>query len=130
MDTLHCTQFEVRDYECDIQGIVNNSVYLNYLEHARHKFLSSRGIDFTALALNNINLVVIRAEVDYKRSLRSKDEFFVTTQVKKQSRLKFNFQQKIIRRHDNAIILDACITGTSIDQNGKPLIFKELDALL
>ncbi|NLI24182.1 MAG: acyl-CoA thioesterase, partial [Bacteroidales bacterium] len=27
-------EMEVRDYECDIQGIVNNAVYMNYLEHA------------------------------------------------------------------------------------------------
>lgn len=42
--------FEVRDYECDMSNIVNNSVYLNYLEHTRHKFLKSMGIDFAAWA--------------------------------------------------------------------------------
>ena len=39
-------QFEVRDYECDLQGIVNNAVYQNYLEHARHQLLKSIGVDF------------------------------------------------------------------------------------
>ena len=33
------TRMEVRDYECDIQGIVNNANYLHYLEHTRHRFL-------------------------------------------------------------------------------------------
>ena len=41
---------EVRDYECDLQGVVNNSVYQNYLEHTRHKYLKSTGIDFAELA--------------------------------------------------------------------------------
>ena len=61
--------FKVRDYECDLQGIVNNSVYFNYLEHARHEFLHAKGVDFAKLAREKINLVVLRSEMDYKASL-------------------------------------------------------------
>ena len=29
------TRMAVRDYECDIEGIVNNANYLHYCEHTR-----------------------------------------------------------------------------------------------
>ena len=35
---------QVRDYECDIQGIVNNANYLHYTEHTRHLYLKSLGV--------------------------------------------------------------------------------------
>lgn len=37
-------KMKVRDYECDLQGIVNNANYQHYIEHTRHEFLSSAGI--------------------------------------------------------------------------------------
>jgi len=51
MDYVFETRMRVRDYECDLQGIVNNAVYQNYLEHARHEFLHEVGIDFAQLPL-------------------------------------------------------------------------------
>ena len=36
-------EMAVRDYECDLQAVVNNAVYQNYLEHARHEYLKSLG---------------------------------------------------------------------------------------
>ena len=38
MEKVFELKMSVRDYECDLQGIVNNAVYQNYLEHARHQF--------------------------------------------------------------------------------------------
>ena len=37
---------KVRDYECDLQGIVNNANYQHYLEQTRHEFLLSIGLSF------------------------------------------------------------------------------------
>lgn len=39
-------EMKVRDYECDLQGIVNNANYQHYLEHTRHEFLLSTGVSF------------------------------------------------------------------------------------
>ena len=114
--------FKVRDYECDMQGIVNNSVYQNYLEHARHEYLLSKGIDFAELARQKINLVVLRAELDYKLPLVSGDEFFVDVRVEQSSRVRFDFVQQIYRKRDNKLMLAAKITGTSLNERGRPFV--------
>ena len=111
---------KVRDYECDIQGVVNNGVYFNYLEHARHEFLLSRGLDFAALARQKVNLVVTRAELDYKSSLQSGDEFWVGLNVEQSSKLRFSFFQDIYRSTDNKLALQAVIVGTALNEKGRP----------
>ncbi|WP_331345996.1 acyl-CoA thioesterase [Cellvibrio sp. UBA7661] len=114
--------FKVRDYECDMQGIVNNSVYQNYLEHARHEYLLAKGIDFAELTRQKINLVVLRAELDYKLPLVSGDEFFVDVRVEQSSRVRFDFVQHIYRKRDNKLMLAAKITGTSLNERGRPFV--------
>lgn len=119
---IFALDFKVRDYECDMQGIVNNSVYQNYLEHARHEFLLSKGIDFAELARQKINLVVLRAELDYKQPLVSGDEFYVDVEVVQSSRVRFDFLQNIYRKRDQKLMLAAKITGTSVNERGRPFV--------
>ena len=82
MKYAHSLEFSVRDYECDMQGVVNNGAYQNYLEHARHEFLQSKGISFSEMVENRINLVVVRAELDYLDSLKSNDHFTVCSNIR------------------------------------------------
>ena len=122
MSQHHELEFKVRDYECDMQGVVNNGVYQNYLEHARHEFLLSQGINFSEVTAAGINLVVIRAELDYKQSLSSNDRFVVRSRAQQISRLRFEFIQDIYRLPDERLMLAARIIGTSVDARGKPFI--------
>jgi acyl-CoA thioester hydrolase len=127
---LFTLDFKVRDYECDMQGIVNNSVYQNYLEHTRHEFLLARGVDFAELARQKINLVVLRAELDYKTPLVSGDEFYVDTCVVQSSRVRFEFLQNIYRKKDNKLVLQGKITGTSLNERGRPFVPDVVAALM
>lgn len=123
-------EFEVRDYECDLSGIVNNAVYQHYLEHARHKFLKSQGIDFAKLESRGITLVVIRLEMDFLHPLRSGDKFFVGLNTVRISRLRFGFMQDIYRLPDEKPILSAKVIGTALNDRGRPRIPAEIEELL
>ena len=123
-------EMDVRDYECDIQGIVNNAVYQNYLEHVRHEYLKHVGIDLAELARNGINLVVIRAELDYKLPLMSGDKFMVGLNMERESKIKFAFHQEIIRLSDEKPIVKAKIIGTALNPRGRPAIPDALNQLL
>ncbi len=112
-------EMAVRDYECDLQGVVNNAVYQNYLEHARHEFLLANQVDFAALAAQGIDLMVIRAEVDYKASLRPHDRFYVTVEVVPQGRVKVVFAQNIYKE-DGTLVVAAKTYGATV-QNGRPV---------
>ena len=129
MDYGYKLTLKVRDYECDIQGIVNNSVYQNYLEHARHEFLLESGINFTELANSGINLVVVRAELDYKFPLKSGDEFWIGLNLQRSSKVRFEFLQDIYRSDDDRLILNGKIIGTSLNERGRPFISEVLDKI-
>jgi acyl-CoA thioester hydrolase len=113
-------ELEVRDHECDLQGIVNNSVYQNYLEHCRHKFLNEVGLSFAQMHSEGIDAVVIRAEIDYKYPLRPGDGFIVQLRMAKQGRLRIIFRQEILRKSDQKLMINARIS-TVLTRNGRPV---------
>ena len=113
-------EFLVRDYECDLLGIVNNAVYQNYLEHARHEFMHVAGIDFAKLHDEGIDPMVARIEIDYKFPLRSRDSFVIRIAVQREGRLRFVFYQDIFRLPDEQLILNAKVTGVCLQQ-GRPV---------
>jgi acyl-CoA thioester hydrolase len=113
-------EFKVRDYELDLQGIVNNSVYQNYLEHARHEYLLTQDIDFAALHQEGIDLVVARVEIDYKASLKSQDSFVVKLVMRKEGNVRVVIYQWIERLPDHKRMIEAKTTCVCL-QKGRPI---------
>lgn len=122
-------EFRVRDYECDMGHVVNNAVYLNYLEHARHELLGSMGIRFGDLAKRGIFLVVTRIEADFKASLTSGDTFIVRTELQRKGRLRLQFNQQIRRSTDGQLMMGALVTGTALNARGRPELPAELEGI-
>ena len=106
-------EFKVRDYECDLQGVVNNSVYQNYLEHTRHEFLHSVGIDFTDLFNKGVVAVVARADIQFKNPLKTSDSFISRLNVERQG-VKYMFYQDIYRLPDEKLSIRAVITTVTL----------------
>ena len=129
-DKVFQCRMAVRDYECDMQGVVNNSVYQNYLEHARHEFLKHKGRDFAELTRRGIIVVVVRAELDYLQSLRSGDVFDVSVEPVRISAIRLGFQQQIIHEASRKVMLKALIVTTAVNERGRPWFPEELEQLL
>jgi acyl-CoA thioester hydrolase len=109
---------------------VNNANYQHYLEHTRHQFLVSRGISFSDLHDQGLDLVVTRVVIDYKFPLRSRDRFYVTLNVRREGNVRLIFDQEIFRSSDNKQIVKAEVTGIA-SRKGRPVspepVIKMLD---
>jgi acyl-CoA thioester hydrolase len=118
-------KFIVRDYECDLQGVVNNANYQHYLEHARHEFLISRGVSFSELHNEGIDLIVTKVEIEYKFPLKSRDEFSVTVTIQREGNARILFVQEIFRHPDLKLIVKAKVTGIAT-KRGRPVPPRDL----
>lgn len=125
MEYIFETKMMVRDYECDIQGIVNNANYLHYCEHTRHLFLRDCGLSFAELHEKGTDAVVAHYDLRYKVPLRGQDEFFSRLNVSKE-RLKYVFYQDIYRACDNRLCFRAVVDVVCL-VNGRLAESDEID---
>lgn len=128
MTYIHELMMKVRDYECDLQGIVNNANYQHYLEHARHEFLEGTGTSFAKLHAEGIDAVVARINIAFKTPLKSGDEFVCKLAVKKEG-IRYIFIQDIFRKADNKVVIKATVEAVSL-VHGRLAESPELNALL
>jgi acyl-CoA thioester hydrolase len=122
-------ELKVRDYECDIQGVVNNSVYQNYLEHTRHEFLEENHISFAELHEKGIDPMVSSIEIAYKTPLRPSDIFVSKLFVSKEG-ARYIFHQAIYRKSDNKLAIKAKVHAVALVNGRLASSLLEFDELV
>ena len=120
---------EVRDHELDRFGVVNNAVYQNYLEHARHAFLASRGISLTHLLEEKFRPVITRIDLEYLLPLQSGDSFSVQLWLTRLTRVKFQFFQQIQKIPSMQSTTRANVIGTFLGPNDRPVMPEKMKTL-
>lgn len=99
---IYETKMMVRDYECDIEGIVNNANYLHYAEHTRHLFLKACGLSFAEMHQKGVDAVVARMNLQFKTPLTCDDEFISRLGMHKEG-IRYVFNQDIYRASDEKL---------------------------
>lgn len=127
-DYIFETEFPVRDYECDIQGIVNNANYLHYTEHTRHLFLQAAGLSFSELHAQGIDAVVARMQLQFKAPLHPDDIVVSKLWIERQG-LRYIFHHDLFRKADNALSHRAAVEIVAL-VNGRLAQSEVLDKAL
>lgn len=127
-DYIFELSWKVRDYECDLQGIVNNAVYMHYLEYTRNEFLNQTGTNLADLHAHGIDIVLARITMALKTPLRPGDEVLSKLKLHK-DRLKYVFEQDLFRKSDEKLACRATVELVSVI-NGKLGNSEVVDKLL
>ena len=121
----------VRGYETDVQGHLNQSVYINYAEHARWSLLQAAGITQAGLIGRGIGPVALETTIRYKRELLAGDEVDVTCVFEWGGGKTFRIEQ-IIRKTDGTVAAELSAVGGLLDLEARRMVanpqdhFKEL----
>ena len=110
---LFTTELETREYECDLQGVVNNANYQHYLEYTRHKWLPSRGQSFQQWHEKGIDAMVSEINIKYKTPLHGQEEFLSCLNLHREG-ARFIFEQDIYRKADMKLCIQATVTVVSV----------------
>ncbi|MCX4884520.1 MULTISPECIES: thioesterase family protein [unclassified Streptomyces] len=111
----------VRGYETDVQGHLNQSVYLNYAEHARWSFLRAAGISQAGLIGKGVGPVALETTIRYRRELIAGDEVEVTCGFTWGQGKTFRMEQTI-RKTDGTVAAEITAVGGLMDLKERRLV--------
>lgn len=128
--TSHIWRSSVRSYEVDYQSIVNNAVYFQYFEHARAELLREMGVCVQDFAQSGLNMVLLKTEISYLKSLKNNENFRVESTISRISKLKCQFLQELFVEGKQGILCTKAVSlAATVNSDGKPVQVSQFDGL-
>ncbi|QDT37314.1 acyl-CoA thioesterase [Stratiformator vulcanicus] len=113
----HTIEIRVRYAETDAMGFVHQSHYLTYFEQGRTEMLRASGGTYRAIEESGLLLVLVKAEINYKKPAHYDDLLTLTTRIADVSPAKLIHSYEIKR--GDQLLNAAKTTLACIDRNGK-----------
>ncbi|MEU9353240.1 thioesterase family protein [Streptomyces griseoloalbus] len=111
----------VRGYETDVQGHLNQAVYLNYAEHARWSLLQEAGITQSGLISQGVGPVALETTIRYRRELLAGDEADVSCAFTWGGGKTFGIEQTITKA-DGTVAAEITAVGGLLDLKQRKLV--------
>ena len=98
------TEVQVMFFDTDAGAVVHNIAYLRFIEVARTLLAEQLGMRLATMADEKKFPVVVRTEIDYRRSARLGDKLVVEGWLDRLERVRFWCAFRIVRPADGALI--------------------------
>lgn len=112
------TTLKVRFHELDPNGHVNHGVYLTYFESARIELLEGIGFGLSDLRVRGIHLVVVEANVRFRRPAFASDVLTIDSHVAELRRASCWWHQQMRRGED--LIAEVDVRSSVVSATGRP----------
>ncbi|HDU8683993.1 TPA: acyl-CoA thioesterase [Proteus mirabilis] len=112
------TLIKVYGFHLDVFEHVNNARYLEFLEQARWDWIEQH-LDLAWFKRHGLALVVANININYRLPANLGDELIISCDIAEVGIKSGVLSQKIVRKQDGALILDALVTFVLVDINTK-----------
>jgi YbgC/YbaW family acyl-CoA thioester hydrolase len=100
------TDVQVMFFDTDCAAVVHNIAYLRFIEIARAHLAGQLGLGLADMAENQKYPVVVRTEIDYRRTAKLGDRLVIEGWLDRLERVRFWCAFRIVRPEDETLIAE------------------------
>lgn len=118
----------VRYVECDMQGRAFNGHYLTWVDMAHTEALRELVGGYQVLTGRGIDVVVVAAEVQFRRPAHFDDELVVNVAIERPGRTSLRSRYRIDRGSEliaEAALTHVCVDAATFDKRAWPQWFRD-----